>query len=143
MWLTSIWLKQILCINHQKTDWITAIEWAPTAQLLHVYSIIPTESTRQIEINFGCVFIFIICGVTWWYIKYIQFVRSHAYSKRGRVYGKGGEVSTGSDPPPLAQKIETFKSTFWHKITEKSPEPLPSPAPNLEQNFTWILWENV
>lgn len=85
------------CINHQKTDWITAIEWAPTAQLLHVYSIIPIESMS--EINFGCVFIFIICGVTWWYIKYIQFVRGHAFSTGGRVNGKGG-VNTGSEPPP-------------------------------------------
>lgn len=149
MWMNRSWRLIVLvinehlteantCINHQKTDWITAIEWAPTAQLLHVYSIIPIESTRQIEINFGCVFIFIICGVTWWYIKYIQFVRGHAYSKRGRVYGKGGVNWVW-----LAKKIETFKSTFWHKITEKSLEPLPSPAPNLEQNITWILWENV
>lgn len=106
------------------------------------YSIIPIESTRQIEINFGCVFIFIICGVTWWYIKYIQFVRGHAFSTGGRVNGKGG-VNWVWTPPPLAKKIETFKSTFWHKITEKSLEPLPSPAPNLEQNITWILWENV
>lgn len=47
----------------------------------------------------------------------------------------GKEVSTGSDPPPLAKKIETFKSTFQHKITEKSLEPLPSPAPKPRIKF--------
>lgn len=60
-----------------------------------------------------------ICGVTWWYIKYIQFVRGHAYSTGGRVNGKGG-VNWVWTPP---RKNWNFKINIDY-------------FPNLKQNFT-------
>lgn len=74
-----------------------------------------------------------ICGVTWWYIKYIQFVnvRGHAYSKRGRVYGKGG-VNWVWTPPPLQNKLKLLNQHFNIRLLKKALNPLPPQPPNLE-----------
>lgn len=138
------WRLIVLVINEHLTEANTMYMYKPPKNRLNYcnrmssystaatcnipYSIIPIESTRQIEINFGCVFIFIICGVTWWYIKYIQFVRGHAYSKRGRVYGKGG-VNWVWTPPPLPKKLKLLNQHFDIRLLKKALSPFPPQPP--------------
>lgn len=57
----------------------------------------------------------------------VSFVRGYAFSKRGRVNGKGGVKGVWTAPPP--GKIEILKLTLT-----------PSPTPNLKQNFTLGKW---